>query len=263
VSQATNAGAIGIVADSVPYDFATTAFSAAIAHGIPLVFMNQPQPGNAENDKQSSLFGQGTNILSKLAAEWIINDSGGKANVLAVEDVDTNLTTTAFGYAMNEFNSACPGCKVTVVKTTSADQTNLPSLVSTALAQNPGINYVMPEIDEVVPATVSGLETGDHTGIKVVSTTGVISSIQGIASHHYVVADVGASEYAEAWGATDQLLRMLLKDPVDGAYTPPIRIFDTDNFGSLTLTTAAYDNASWFGSTAFENDFLKLWGVTS
>lgn len=263
VGQATNAGAVGIVADAVPYSFAATAFNAAIAAHIPLVFMNQPQPGNAENDKQASIFAAGQNTLSKLQAEWVIHDSGGKANVLAVEDVDSSLTTTAFAIVQNEFKSACPGCKVTVVKTTSNDQTNLPSLVSSALAQNPEIDYLMPEIDEVAPSAISGLETGNHTNIKVVSTTGVISSVQDIAAHHYLVADAGGSEYADAWAATDQLLRMLLKKPVDMAYTPPIRIFDTDNVGSLTLTTAAYDNASWYGSTAFESDFLKLWGVKS
>jgi ribose transport system substrate-binding protein len=43
--------------------------------------------------------------------------------------------------------------------------------------------------------------------------------------------------------------------------TIPTRLFTRQNIGTIQVTTAAQASGTWFGSTSFENEFAKLWGV--
>lgn len=259
LGEAVKEGAAAVVVDSIAYDFASQAFDSVIAAHVPLVFMNEP--ANAQNDQQASVAGNEGQELTKLAADYIIKDSGGNAHVLAIEITDS---AASVGYmekgALPEFVSACPGCKVTVAKTGTVHLADLPSLVSADLAKDPTINWILPEFDADVEATVAGLGTGSHTNVKVVSTTGVLSSLQLIKSGRYQVGDVGASEYTSGWAATDQILRMMAGGPVDTTFVAPIRLFDSSNVGSLSLNATDYNNGSWYGASDFQSKFLQLWG---
>ena len=76
------------------------------------------------------------------------------------------------------------------------------------------------------------------------------------------VADIGANRNYLAWAAVDRLLRMVLHKPAPVKTTVPVRIFDSTNIGSISLTTAASISGEWWGSTGYQQDFARLWGLT-
>jgi ribose transport system substrate-binding protein len=43
--------------------------------------------------------------------------------------------------------------------------------------------------------------------------------------------------------------------------TIPDRLFTKRNIGTIQVTTAGQASGAWFGSTSFESEFAKLWGV--
>lgn len=260
LNQAVTAGAAAVITDSVSSDFAQNAFNNVTAHHIPLLFMNEPTA--TQNDTLASVGGDAGQTYTKLTADWIIADSKGTANVLVVEITDSQASKDFIEKGgLAEFASQCPGCKVTTVETTTPQLQTLPTLVSSTLVKDPAINYLFPEFDIDVAGAVQGLQTGGTThNVTVASTTGVLASLQSVASKQHQLEDTGESEYGEAWNAADAVLRMMLKQPVPTDYSVPVRVFDANNIGSLTLTAAAANSGAWYGTGDFRAVYQKLWG---
>jgi ribose transport system substrate-binding protein len=260
LNQAVTAGAAAVITDSVSSDFAQNAFNNVTAHHIPLLFMNEPTA--TQNDTLASVGGDAGQTYTKLTADWIIADSKGTANVLVVEITDSQASKDFIEKGgLAEFASQCPGCKVTTVETTTPQLQTLPTLVSSTLVKDPAINYLFPEFDIDVAGAIQGLQTGGTShNVTVASTTGVLASLQSVASKQHQLEDTGESEYGEAWNAADAVLRMILKQPVPADYSVPVRVFDANNIGSLTLTAAAANSGAWYGTGDFRAVYQKLWG---
>lgn len=260
VNQAVTADAGAVITDSVSADFAQNAYDNVLAHGIPLLFMNQPAA--KQDHTLASVGGDAGVTYTRLTADWIIAHSGGKANVLVVEITDSQASKDFVEKgALAEFASLCKGCTVTTVKTTTPQLQNLPSLVSTTLVRNPGINYVFPEFDVDVPQTIQGLQSaGGGRNVTVASTTGVLASLQSVKSKQYQLEDTGENEYAMAWNATDAVLRMMLGQPAPSSYPVPVRVFDSTNIDTVELTAAASTSGAWYGVGDFRAAYTKLWG---
>jgi ribose transport system substrate-binding protein len=261
LDQAVKQGVAAVVTDAVPQAFAAQAFSAVQQAGIPLVTVNS---GDGETSAtQAYVGGTGSTNASRLSADWIIADSQGAANVLLLEIVDS---PASIGYvekgAIPEFADQCPDCKVTVVKSTTSDLQNVPSLISTALVRDPDIGYVYAEFDADVPAVVQGLQTSSAgAGVKVVGTTGVLTSLQLIASGQHQVADVAQDGYEEGWQAADQAFRMVLGQPAREGVNATLRIFDKTNIDSLDLTAENSASSAYFGDGSYRQQYLTAWGV--
>ena len=193
-------------------------------------------------------------------ADWIIANSGGKANVLMVGLNGLLPVPGMLAAADAQFKQYCPGCKVT---TTSINLSQLGTAgafgqVSSALVQNPSINYVDPLFDASIPGTLAAVTAaGKSSQIKMVSFNGSSFALQDVASGTSpVAADVAEPDTWVGYANMDQAFRMMTgMTPV--VETTPIRIFDSTN---ISQAGGAPNYSGGYGD-AYINGFLKLWGL--
>ena len=170
LDQAVKQDVAAVVTDAVPQAFAAQAFAAVQAAGIPLVTVNSGDGDSSAT--QAYVGGTGSTQADEPVGGWIIADSKGAANVLFLQIVDSPASIAYVEQGgIPEFADQCPGCTVTVVKSTT---TYLPprcpaNFISTALVRDPDIGYVYAEFDTDLPAVVQGLQTSSAgAGVKVI-----------------------------------------------------------------------------------------------
>jgi ribose transport system substrate-binding protein len=269
VNQAVDARAGAIVLDAIPVAVAAQAFEAAKASNIPVLVTDQePPPAGVPGGVKSGIgdtklaytLSQLENL--RAAADWIVADSNGKANVLASELTDSPSTQIWMEKgAIGELRSRCPGCKTYVSKINIGSLQLAPSKTSSDLLRHQDVNYMLPEFDATVQPIQSGVQqAGFRNKVKAISVSGLLFALQQVKSGGFLKADVGIDYAYQGWGIADELFRMMLGEkPV--VEKVPARLFTKENVGSLKLTPQAEASGEWYGSTAFEQMFTKLWGL--
>jgi ribose transport system substrate-binding protein len=198
------------------------------------------------------------NVAGKAAADWIIEDSKGKGNVLVIGAADILPSPATVKVITDELGSACSGCKSTVINIPVADwNTKVQGEVQAALNKDPNINYVYPLYDAMVAGAVPAVQTVGKSGkVKVVSYNGSPYALKFIQDGDIVAMNVGEDTVGIAYASMDQTFRVLLgKTPVDER--TPIRIWDdsnVDDAGTPPVVGKGY-------GTALSAGYSKLWGL--
>lgn len=216
--------------------------------------VNQPATNGA--DSVSIYYEQ----AGRLLADWVIAQTGGKADVLAVTINEVVSTKPMMTGINDEFAKHCGGsCKVTSVNSTIADvATRIQPEVQSALVKDPNIDYVIALYDSAeAPFAVAGIRQAGKSGkVKVVTFNGTPSVLKLVQSGA-VEMDVGESLNWISYGVMDQVMRLAggmppVKDP-----KLPIRIFDKSNVdetGNPPTDNKGYGNS-------YVEGYMKLWGM--
>lgn len=261
VQQAVGAGAAGIVLDAIPYGMAYSALNAAVAKGVPVLVADQvPQPASTPNTDHVSYLPGAQDQASQIAW-WTIADSGGKANGIIAEEIDNPSSIASVTDSLAIYKKYCPACVITV-KQISASTTALEAAAASSnLQTHPDATYYYTEFEDSLQPTIQGIQQdGKASGISLSVGAGTVNGLGLLKSGSLVKAVVVVDEAYEGWALTDQILRMATGTaPVQE--TIPTRLFTKQNIGTIQVTTADQASGVWFGSTSFENDFAKLWGV--
>lgn len=257
ITQAVNAGAAGIITDSIDPSTVSVAVSLAKSHNIPLLLGN-------EADAHTPLL-QGMSIGGDAQdqaplMDWIIADSNGKAHILTSTVQGDKATQAEVTTSLAELHKNCPACVQYNINSTPETLPAVTTGASAALLKHSDITYGFPEFDFFEPLFARGVQTSGHK-IKIVSTNDVLSNLQQVKNGTGQVADSGANRNYLGWAAVDRLLRMILHKPEPTSITVPVRLFDKQNIGSIKLTDAAGANGDWWGPTTYQQQFPKLWGV--
>ncbi len=265
LSQATEAKAGAIITDAIPYVIAANAFAAAEQAGIPVLNTNQIQDNaHAASAKLGYIYAPGANQMVAVA-DWIINDSKGKASVVINQSTDGPAPAAFVAAAQAEFTKECPGCKVTINKISSANFSLIPSSTSSALLKTPNVGYLVSEFDQYLQPTLGGAQqAGKIPSIKGVSGAAQLAGLQMLSNKNFLFASVGQASAYQGWVDADAVLRMMSGTTGDALpdYTIPIRLFTRDNVGAVKLSAAAQASGEWFGPTSYTSSFLKLWGAS-
>jgi ribose transport system substrate-binding protein len=268
LGRAVTQKAAAVIGDSVPIVLAANAFAKVQAAGIPVLITDQlpPPPGLPGVVKglgTDKLAYQPENGIAPLAliADWVITDSGGKANVLISEFTDSPSTQAYIAEgAQAQFTKNCSGCTVAISKVQNANFSLIPSQTSSALLSHPNTDYVIAEFDAELQPLFGGVQQAHFaTKAKGASTTGVLGALQQLKSKQFLAADAGTDFPYQGWADADAVMRQLLGLPIV-AERVPMRLFTSANIGSLALTPAAEASGAWYGSSAYQAMFTKLWG---
>lgn len=263
IHEAVDAHAAAIVTDAIDDSFASSAYAAAFAAKIPVVATNNyPAFGGFPNSPLVTTVGLGVTQDARLAADWIIAKSGGKADVLYAAD-SSNGGVPSADATKQEFAKECPGCKLTIVSFSDNTVQNLATAVPAALTKDPNINYVYGGYDE--PSGVfaqQGIKTLPGRHITYVTITGQPAGLQRIAAGDQT-ADPGEDPDMGMWNTADALFRILTHAPPIAVYTPALRIFTRSNVPSDTSSAAAYSSGAWYSNGGFKAMYRRLWGLQS
>lgn len=257
ITQAVNASAAGIITDSIDPATVSNAVTLAKTHKIPLLLGNEADVGTPL--LQGMSIGGDAQDQAPLM-DWIIADSNGKAHILTSTVQGDKATQAEVTTSLAELHKNCSACVQYNINSTPETLPSVGTGASSALLQHPDITYGFPEFDFFEPLFARGVQTSGHK-IKIVSTNDVLSSLMEIKNGTGQVADSGANRNYLGWAAVDRMLRMILHKPEPTSITVPVRLFDKQNIGSITLTAAAGANGDWWGPTTYQQDFPKLWGV--
>jgi ribose transport system substrate-binding protein len=260
VNQALAQHVSAVVFDNVPLVLAGQGADQLKAAHIPIVEgETEAQPGDA----QVSYLDTGGPEMIQSMADWVAVDSGGKADVLVVEQADSPLQVHYVdAYLMPEFQKACPACKTTIIKTSAAQLQNLGSEVSAALLKDPSITYAAVEFDQIANNVLTGLKNSPNgSKIKLAAAIGNLSSIQRVQAGQQAWTALADNRFA-GWALTDQVLRMLTGGAPLQTADSPWRMFDTSNIGSIKVAQSSIDDESLWGGDTFSATYLKLWGVS-
>jgi len=266
VNQAVAAKAGGIIATSIPPEFAQQSFAKAVRAGIPVEFVNT-KDATVPSDWGKGAAALPANFIeqAQLNNDLIIKDSGSKAKVLLVGVTDSSVTTSAYEVGMQKYlRDKCPGCKVATVEAGSTTLSGLASQVSAALVRNPDTQYVFVEFDSFTPPVVQALRQLNKTrSIKLVSMLGQLDGLQRVAGGT-AFADTGYSIAALGWNEADVLMRLMLgQDPYVAGHRTPINTFTKETVKGLDLSEAGWLSGSWTSKDDFRSMFKTLWGVPS
>jgi len=263
LDQAATQGADAVITGYIDYQLVPTAFDNLVSKNIPVLIAGEKPSGGKTDSSKLAFYdtSDSINVVQGLAADAIIVDSGGKANVLFIGVTDSPQTKGAATYAKQYFADKCSGCKFTEIDYNTASLNMVPSQVSSALIANPDTTYVFPSLDAGAPGAISGIKTAGYSNkVKLASTNGALDSLQRIKGGQVQFADIGFSPIYTGWQFTDGILRMMT-GPTPIAAVGVIRAFTKDNVGGLTLTPDAYNTNAWYGSDAYEQTFLTAWGA--
>jgi len=269
IDDAVTAGAKAIVTGAVTYPFAPNAFDAAKKAGVKIIYGDAGYPSETGNtdpweDGVAYVSFDGA-LATSIVADWMIVDSKGSANVLAIRVSDTDWTkATMSNGAVKEFEKNCPNCKVVVVDSNAAQTPERPSVVAGAIAANPDTNYVLPNYDSTV-APSGALEGVQNAGyldkIKGGTTTGQLPGLKLISQGRFLNINVGQNVTQEAWAGADQAIRLLLGNATAVNPLVQLRAFTAEVVAGLELTEENASSGVFFGNTGFRDVYRKLWGV--
>ncbi len=188
------------------------------------------------------------NLATRVEADWIVQDSGGKAHVMVITADDAAPTAGMVQAAKDEFAKKCPACVVDVQNVLVSDwPSKIPTLVSTALTRDPDLHYILPVFDFGAPYAATGIVTAGKSGqVKIVSYNGTQSVLQLLQKGGPIAVDVGEPLNWLAYAFMDQAFRVLAGvAPVADEHSP-IRVFTKDNVadaGTPPTVTGGYGDA--------------------
>jgi ribose transport system substrate-binding protein len=197
---------------------------------------------------------------ARLEADWAIQDSNGKADVLVIGAAGVPGSDIMLEAMKQEFPALCPACKVTYTNVAVADwATQLPTVTSTQLNRDPSINYIIPIWDGMVFDVAPGVRNaGAAHRVKIVTSNGTPAIMEMLKQRDIVAADISDPMQWLGWAAFDQAMRVLQgKSPIDERI--PSRLFDSTNIDQIDIAAGV---PAWYRNV-YVHGFRRLWGLGS
>jgi ribose transport system substrate-binding protein len=249
IQQAVVAKADGIVLLAVDPQLVSGALAKAKAAGIPVVSTFIPKLGSATVDGYASTdHAQGGKIL----ADWIIKDSGGKADVLMLSEKAFPELVKRNAALTDELASQCPGCRIaaTVEFNIGTMAQQLAGAVTSALQRDPKVDYVVAPFDSSGIFAGQGIRQAGKAGaVKMVGAEGDPNGIQAVQGGTQAI-DLATVPPWGGWAAMDLLVRRFAGTPLETAELPQ-RLFDKSNVPA---------GKGWTGDVDYQAKYRELWG---
>jgi len=186
-------------------------------------------------------------------ADWIINDSGGKANVLVLTDKEYSSGVSMAG-SVDELNKRCPDCVLSTFDFLGASVgTTLANRTVDYLRTHPDISYVIAPYDPAAAAIAPAMAQASITKVKMCSLLGDQQNLDFIRKGQVQTCDAAYDNYYTGWAMVDQLMRYLNKQKFSvplGENTPSV-LLDKSNLPP--------SGSDWLTSIDYKSKYLALW----
>jgi ribose transport system substrate-binding protein len=200
------------------------------------------------------------NLAATLMAQWATLKTDGRGVILAPVLSEVPITAGMVSSMKAVFSKDCPKCQVKIltVPITDLGTPAFQTALQGAIQAMPKLNYIVDQIDGMVPATTAALHLeGRSKGVGIATYNGTPAILGNIQSGNFVTMDVGESAPWIAYSSMDQAFRLLAGKPIVKA-SNPVRVWYSGNVsqaGNPPTLTQGY-------GSAFEVGFFKLWGLS-
>jgi ABC-type sugar transport system substrate-binding protein len=246
-----------------PVAFRAQAEEAA-KRGIPIVSCFDPTKPDPKTNgvymQCADAYGYG--LQAKQAADWIINDSEGKANVLMVNIEDYPILRAEREAIQEEFKKSCSGCKFANLPVTVEDvgAGKVTSKMIAYLQSHPDVNYLHLAFSDLglgVPQALQAAGLADK--IKITGVQADENVLKQIVGGKIAAWTAQAQEFV-GWLSMDAFARLAKEKPLT----------EYQQSGQLpSWVVASKEEAqkildgpgAWPGPEGFKEKFKQLWGV--
>ncbi len=192
---------------------------------------------------------------AKVLSDWLVSDSGGKANVLVQRTDAFSLYKTGDDDFEADLKQQCSSCTTTDLQDSIPDDENgatVTAIVS-ALKRDPNINYVFISDGSFIPGLPAALKTAGLTKVKIMGFDPTVSNLSAVKQGTESVFTPSAQEFS-GWLIMDATLRHLesMSYPANYGETP-VQL--------LTTTSTFTVSGDYPEPTGYQQQFLKLWKV--
>lgn len=221
----------------------------------------EPQPGPVEKYGITNNITSDSNDVARLAAQYAVVRSGGKAEVLIFTD---SLYQIALDKAntMKQEIEKCSGCKVVeFIDTPLADTSNRMPSMTFSLLQKHGdhFQYALAindlYFDFMAPALKTAGKGGSHAPFNISAGDGSISAFQRIRNGDSQIATVAEPLKLHGWQLLDEFNRAFAGQPSSG-YVTPAHLITKENIASDGGPQNNYDPAN-----DYQGHYKAIWGV--
>jgi ABC-type sugar transport system substrate-binding protein len=193
--------------------------------------------------------------IGEATAEWIVKDSGGKANIAIFSDKEFP-SVLAGEVGLLAGLKKCGGCVVSPQQYFTGNQVGatLGQMTVGYLRANPDTTYLFSPYDPAAAAQVPAIAQagfGDH--VKLVGILGDQQNLDFIRKGNVQVADASFDNNYMGWAIADQIIRVLNKQPLAEPHGENIP------FAVVDKTTLPAPGADWAAPFDYRSEFLKLW----
>jgi ribose transport system substrate-binding protein len=252
-----------IAITGIPTDALKPELAAAAQAGIPVISCATPD--------QAGAGGYAVECGGTLATDadylgrWMINDSHGKAHVVAVTIPQFPVLNTETGWLKANLKRICSACSVDELDVTVQDVGGgaVPQKLTAYLQTHPDVNYVFFTFNDLTRGVPAALRTvGLQDKVKLVGAAGDASIMKQIGTTQ--AAWTIAPNVYSAWVMFDAMARLSVGERLDDSYdrsvyTSPTWVVDSATSAKL-LAPTGYD---WYGPQGFPAKFKALWKVGS
>jgi ribose transport system substrate-binding protein len=195
-------------------------------------------------------------------AKWIINDSGGNANIVGVTIPQFPVLNGETDFFKNEVPKLCPDCKYDQLDITVEEvgAGSVPQKLTGYLQSHPDVNYVFFTFSDLGKGIGAVLErSGLRDKIKLTGCCGDSGNAQEIAKGDSDAWTIAPNEYS-AVAAYDGMARhaigMDLAESQDKVYGSPSWVVESKEAVDKYLKPTGFD---WRGPEGYLEKFTKLW----
>jgi ribose transport system substrate-binding protein len=264
VLQAVNAKPAGIILSAVSTALIGEGLAAAKKAGIPVVDVGgNDKQGTCSTCVNAELSSEAeSNHNGQLSGWFLVKDSGGKANVLVLNDSEFPVIK----YQLEGLSGVlrkCSGCKVAeTVSFTGEDLgPKLTSLVQTALQRNPDVNYVYVPYGSAATFVSSAIRQSGRD-VKIAEYATNAPDIEAIRKGEIEVGSVDLPLEYQGWRAVDDMIRLRAGQKPAPYYgqaettsRPDQKVLDKNDLPPV--------GKAWNGDPeTYEQNLLKLWGIS-
>jgi ribose transport system substrate-binding protein len=197
-------------------------------------------------------------------ARWMVNDSGGKANVAAATMTQYDTLNTETDWMKKNFSELCPDCTYKQLNLTVEDAGSggIPSKVVAFLQSNPEVNYLFVTLGDLTAGLPEALKSaGQSDKVKIVGAVENAGVIQGVASGDFAAWTTEPLKYM-GMVLVDGAARLSVGEELtteysEQTYRNPTYVVDSPEAANALEPT----NNAWDGPEGFVEQFKELWKV--
>ena len=233
----------------------------AAAAGITVVaWHGAPKPGPMPEDKVADNIGSDSSQVAKVAADYAIAQSDGKAGVVIFTDSSYAIALSKARMMENEVKR-CSGCKVLSFEDTPlADTSTRMGPLTTALLQRYGQKWTYSlaindlYYDFIAPPLISAGRDGGGPPVNISAGDGSRSAYERIRTGQFQAATVPEPLILQGWQVIDEMNRAFNNQPVSG-YVAPVHLVTKDNVDLDGGKQDLYDP-----DNGYRDAYKKIWG---
>jgi ribose transport system substrate-binding protein len=253
-----------IALSGIPAAALKVALEKAHAANIPVISAAVPEKPSA--DGWAAQIGGTLVPDAENIGKWIANDSGGKANVVAVTIPQFPVLGGETDWFKNDFTKLCSGCSYDELAVTIEDVGGgaVPQKLTGYLQAHPDVDYVFFTFSDLGKGIGPALQrAGLRDKIKLTGCCGDSALAQEILKGDSDAWTIAPNEYS-AYAMVDAMARLAAGDTLsssyeDKVYGSPSWVVDSADAVNQYLKPTKFD---WLGPTGFEAQFTKLWGAS-